>query len=176
MVDFWGTTIKDGLAYLKKGENDIKIFNSEHNLLGIQRIYDIEMDKKNNLWISGIGGLRKIDLATMSLEKIEFENSPIRSFDLTLLMDENGILWGCQAGVGFGSYDPSNGNVKAYSFNSSNNNSISNNNVNSIVQDKDGTFWLGTDNGINHFNPETEKFKRYFYQQASDINFRDIGN
>ena len=175
VVDLYGSIIKDGLAYLKKGENDIKIFNSEHNLLGIQRIYDIEIDKKNNLWVSGIGGLRKIDLATMSLEKIEFENSPIRSFDLTLLMDENGILWGCQAGVGFGSYDPSNGKVKAYSFNSSNNNSISNNNVNSIVQDKDGTFWLGTDNGINHFNPETENFKRYFYQQASDIDYRDIG-
>ncbi len=80
-------------------------------------------------------------------------------------MDNNGILWGCQYDDGFGSYDPSNGNVKAYLFNSTNNNSISSDKVRSIIQDKDGTLWLGTNNGINHFNPETEKFKRYFQER-----------
>jgi ligand-binding sensor domain-containing protein len=175
LIDYYGSTIKDGLAYLKKGENDVKIFNSEHGSLGMQRIYDMEIDKKNNLWISGSEGLRKIDLTTMSVEKIEFENSPIRSFDLALLMDDNGILWGCQRNVGFGSYDPSNGNVKAYSFNSTNNNSLSNNNVNSLIQDTDGTLWLGTNNGINHFDPETGIFERYFYHQGLEINHKDIG-
>ena len=173
--DLYGSTIKDGLAYLKKGANDIEIFNSEHNSLGILRILDIETDKKNNLWVCGVGGLRKIDLTTMSVKKIEFENSSIRSFDLSLLMDDNGILWGCQRNVGFGSYDPSNGNVKAYTFNTTNNSSLSNNYVRSIIQDKDGTLWLGTHNGINHFNVETEKFKRYFYHHGFDINVKDIG-
>ncbi|UCH66070.1 MAG: hypothetical protein JSW63_02750, partial [Ignavibacterium sp.] len=149
VFDYRGTDIKDGLAYIKKGEDDIKIFIGVHNSLGIGRIFDMEIDKKNNLWISGYGGLRKIDLATMSLEKIEFENSPIRSFNISIFMDNNGILWGCE-GYGFGSYDPSNGTVKAYSFNSANINSISNNYVSSIIQDKDRTLWLGTDNGIYH--------------------------
>ncbi|MCK5208317.1 MAG: hypothetical protein KAQ79_09860, partial [Cyclobacteriaceae bacterium] len=44
-----------------------------------------------------------------------------------------------------------------------------------IIQDKDGTFWLGTDNGLNHFDPETEEFKRYFYNKGFDVNYKDIG-
>jgi len=109
------------------------------------------------------------------LEKIVFKDSPIQSFNAAILLDHQGVLWGGKWGVGFGSYDPSNGKVKNYSVDNSNRNSISNNNIHSIIQDKDGTLWLATDNGINNFNLETEKFDKYFYQEGLDQNHKDIG-
>jgi serine phosphatase RsbU (regulator of sigma subunit)/ligand-binding sensor domain-containing protein len=173
--DVYGSTVEDGLLYLRKGEKQFRKFSAENDSAGIELVYEIEIDKENYLWFTGVDGLGKINLESMALEKIEFENSPIRSFNAAIHIDKNGILWGCEEGVGFGSYDPSNGNVKSYSFNSTNNNSLSNNIVLSIFEDKDGSLWLGTVNGINHFDPETEKFERYFYQQGSNWNYKDIG-
>jgi ligand-binding sensor domain-containing protein len=175
VVDFDGSYVKDGLTYSKKGESEIKKFKSEQNSLDTDWLYEIEIDDKNNLWICSNEGLGKINPATQSFEMIEFENSPISTFNSSLFIDNKGILWGGQLNGGFGSFDPSTGIVKSYLFNSSNSNSISNNNVRSIIQEKDGTFWLGTDNGINHFYPKTEKFERYFYHQGSDRNSKDIG-
>jgi ligand-binding sensor domain-containing protein len=173
--DFWGSAASARLVYLRKGEKEFREFNTENDSISLQFVYDIEIDNKNNLWTIGDRGLSKLNLETMSSEFIEFENSPISTFNSSLLIDNKGILWGGQWNEGFGSFDPSTGIVKSYSFNSSNSNSISNNNVRSIIQEKDGTFWLGTGNGINHFDPETEKFERFFYHQGSDRNYKDIG-
>ncbi len=173
--DLFDSKVEDGLVYLRKGENQLKKFIASHNSVAIRGLYDIEIDNRNNLWLSGEGGLGKIDLKSMSFEKIHFENNPIKSFDAAIHIDKNGILWGGKWDGGFGSYDPSTGKVKAYSFNSSNSTSISNNNITSIFEDKDGTLWLSTVNGINQFDPKTEKFKRYFHDKAFNRNYTNIG-
>jgi len=173
--NFYDSQIKDGIAFFEKGKDDIKIYKTEQDSIESQRINDIEIDDKNNLWISGSKGLSRINVESMLLERIKFKNSPIESFNSALHVDNNGILWGGQSDVGFGSYDPSTGHVKSYSFNFADSNSLSNNNVNSIIQDKDGTIWLSTNNGINHFDPETEKFERYFYHKGFEINRKEIG-
>lgn len=172
---FINSSIDNGLAYIKKGEHKVNLFYGQNDSARIQTVNYIDCDMKNNLWVSSKDGLRKIDLNSMNLEKINFKNSPIQSFNSAILIDDQGILWGCLRGKGFGSYNPLNGKVKFYSFSYSNVNSISNNRVNSIVQDKDGTLWLGTNNGVNHFDPKTGKFKRYFYHEGLDVNYKDIG-
>jgi serine phosphatase RsbU (regulator of sigma subunit)/ligand-binding sensor domain-containing protein len=173
--DLFGSNVEDGLVYLRKGENQLQKFSTENDSVTIQSLYNIEIDYRNNLWLSGKGGLGKIDLKSMSFEKIYFKNNPIHSFNTSILIDKNGILWGGQWEVGFGSYDPSNGNLKTYSFDSSNSTSISNNNITSIFKDKDGTLWLSTVNGINQFDPKTEKFTRYFHDKALNRNYTNIG-
>ena len=39
--------------------------------------------------------------------------------------------------------------------------SISNNKINSIFEDSYGNFWLGTENGLNYFDPETNEFTHF---------------
>ena len=48
-----------------------------------------------------------------------------------------------------------------------NSNSISNNRVTEILKDKQGDFWIGTRDGVNHFNLKTEKFTRYYHDAVS---------
>jgi len=46
---------------------------------------------------------------------------------------------------------------------------LSNQNVRTIVEDHDGLVWIGTQHGLNCFDPKTEKFRQYLYS-AKDAN------
>lgn len=51
--------------------------------------------------------------------------------------------------------------VKHYQHEPENPNSLSNSQINSIYEDDQGIFWLGTQNGLNRFDPESGTFTRY---------------
>lgn len=46
---------------------------------------------------------------------------------------------------------------------------ISDNNIRAIFEASNGIVWIGTQNGLNRFDPETNKFQKYFYS-SSDTN------
>ncbi len=48
-------------------------------------------------------------------------------------------------------------------------NNYSDDNIRCIKEDKNGNVWIGTQNGLNLFNPTTNKFKQFFYS-SSDTN------
>ena len=58
--------------------------------------------------------------------------------------------------------DFNNGTIRRYVNEPANPNSLSNNTVFSILKDKLGDFWIGTNNGLNHFDLKTKKFTRYY--------------
>jgi len=58
--------------------------------------------------------------------------------------------------------DFKNGTTRRFINNPRDPNSISHNRVLDILKDKQGDFWIGTENGLNHFNLKTEKFTRYY--------------
>lgn len=52
-------------------------------------------------------------------------------------------------------------------------NAISDNNVRAIVEDKDGLVWIGTQNGLNCFDPATRVFHKYFYSFSDTTTIND---
>lgn len=48
-------------------------------------------------------------------------------------------------------------------------NALSDNNTRTIYEDSQGKVWIGTQNGLNCFNPETEHFDKFFYS-TYDVN------
>lgn len=52
-------------------------------------------------------------------------------------------------------------------------NALSDNNVRAILEDRDGLVWIGTQNGLNCFNPETRVFHKYFYNFSDTTAIND---
>jgi diguanylate cyclase (GGDEF)-like protein len=77
----------------------------------------------------------------------------------TILSGSRGFIWvGTQEGLArFDGY-----NFKVFKYNPNNSNSISSSFVQTIIEDRNGNFWLGTRaGGLNRFDPKTETFTHY---------------
>lgn len=84
----------------------------------------------------------------------------------SVIQDQKGFLWiGTEDGLNrFDGYS-----FKVYRNKRGDNSSLSNNFIWSLCEDKDGMIWIGTDGGgINGFDPVTEKFVRFVYDEKDD--------
>ena len=129
-------------------------------------ITSINEDSDGMIWAGSFGGLCRFDRQKGIFLTEHFEIKGV----FCIYKDTAGTLWvgnstglhkinltakkvGKPAGVSFTHYQ-----------NDSNNpNSLSNNIVKSIFEDREGIMWLATDNGLNSFDRSTGMFKRYLH-------------
>ena len=131
-------------------------------------------DRDGYIWIGLVGeGLDRFDPVTETF--IHFKSRPDSEYFFgsnyvwDICGDRNGDLW---IGTYLGGFSrmriirnsPKQPKVEFtfYQHESNNPNSLSNNIVVAILADRRGNIWLGTENGLNKFNPETGNFTRFF--------------
>ncbi|TVQ04425.1 MAG: GHKL domain-containing protein [Balneolaceae bacterium] len=78
----------------------------------------------------------------------------------TILEEADGSLWVGSWGDGLIKLDPDYREVNRYTHDPDSPNSISNNSVRVIKKDGNGVYWIGTNNGLNLFDPDTGQFKQ----------------
>ena len=81
-------------------------------------------------------------------------------YNLRLYCDRDGIVWTSNwSGNGIYELLPYNPPVKRYAPDPKLPGSLSNKNIANIVPGPQGKMWIGTADGLNIFDPETEKFE-----------------
>ena len=104
------------------------------------------------------GGVYKIALNSNSLKKILQVGGG--NFIADFYLDSSGLLWIGTIEEGLICYNPAKENiVKSYIANPTDSDCIKSNVVFSIVEDKAGSLYLGTNNGLGIYNLSTKKFK-----------------
>ncbi len=124
-------------------------------------IADIHEDKNGTLWLAVFNyGLVKFDPATRRL--VKHENDPLKSYTLSLnfvscvFEDRSGVLWVGTFWGGLNKYDQRKSKFTHFTPNiNENNTSI---NVESLLIDSSGDIWVGTFNGLNRFDRNTNTF------------------
>ena len=83
-----------------------------------------------------------------------------------LYIDKDGTLWISATGEGVYSYRFDTGKLTHYAHNPANPNSLSNNNVNSIMQDSNGNLWFSTSgSGLDRYRKESNDFENFDVQK-----------
>ena len=141
-------------------------------------VTSIKVDSVGNLWVGTLAGLNLFNRETSTFK--HFTHNPDDPESLSsnaisvIFEDSNRQLWiGTGAngvdGSGLNRFEPSTGKATRYRHDESDPESLSSDNIASIYEAEDGTFWIATGGfslhggGLDHFDPGTGKALHYQY-------------
>jgi signal transduction histidine kinase/ligand-binding sensor domain-containing protein/DNA-binding response OmpR family regulator len=121
-------------------------------------VNDILEDNAGTLWVATATGLDRLNR-----EKDNFTHF----FPSHLLLNVHDIFQDSKKRIWLGTTEGlylinSNGRYRVFRHDETNKNSLSDDVIDRITEDKDGKLWIGTKNGLNKFDPETKTFVHHF--------------
>lgn len=123
------------------------------------------IDHTGTLWAATFDGLDRFDPATSHFTVYKL-NQQSAEIDIELKEDSYGALWVGTHSSGLERFDPTTKQFTAYRQDVDDPTSLSNNRVNSVYFDHSGTMWVGTQDGLDKFDPKTGRFKSYYEQDG----------
>ncbi len=184
--DIWFGTQGSGIYRLVRERGAQTIINYTHipdfaNSLSNNFVNAIFEDKNKVIWVGTGGGLNRL-LTTETGGFVSFrhddKNPASLSFDRvqTIFEDRLGILWIGTDGGGINCFDPrdpTGTKFLRYQNNPIDLNSLGENRVYSLLEDKSGTLWIGTGGGLSKVDRKPKKFKHY-RTEANDPNSLNV--
>ena len=154
------------------------------NSLSYNTVRSLYQDKNGILWIGTLGGgLNRLDRKTNKYTHYLYNANNHFSLDnnsvISIYRDKAGTLWVGTWGGGLNkAIGGSDKNIKFehYLTNSSSKNSISNNIVQAIYEDRQGRFWIGTGIGLDILDRKTGKFYSFTnnYKDSNSISDNQV--
>ena len=129
----------------------------QKNGLGSVQVNAIAQDKFGFLWLGTMNGLYKYDGYTLQLFKTNHEGKPLlSSYIANLFFDSKNNLWILNDENGLNRYNILNDKLDQFVSDKKNENTIANNHVVQIVEDKNGNYWLATNDGLDKLEINTD--------------------
>ena len=136
------------------------------------RVWDIMQDSSGFMWFATFEGLNRYDGYSFTVYKQERNNpnSPGGVAFLPIHEDRHGMIWaGSHNGGGLSRFNPITEQWTRFQHNPDDPQSLSSNNVFSILEDSNGVLWIGTAGvGLNRFDGETEDGQAHFTRYQHD--------
>lgn len=129
----------------------------------------IAQDSLGVLWLASQDGLRRYDgrtVTTLRHDPLQ-ENSLAGDYAQWIHVAKDGTLWIADYGKGLTHYDQVSGKFTRYRHQSDDPNSLSNDTVAMVTEDRRGNIWVGTHRGLNRLDPKTGAIKRYLSDPAN---------
>lgn len=159
---------REGLNKVNKKDMTVKSYTTKDGLAG-DNIRSLLLDSKGYLWIGtpdGLSILNTKDDSIIDVTQILKDYGIDDIYIEEIYEDRDGIYWiGTFIGGGLIKIDPNSTSEPLKNYkNTDGENGRNNNNINtirSIVEDKYGYLWIGTNYGLNKFDKINEKFTTY---------------
>jgi signal transduction histidine kinase/ligand-binding sensor domain-containing protein/DNA-binding response OmpR family regulator len=125
----------------------------------------VAADNRDNLYLATDVGLSYFDRSKQTYRNFHHENNNPNSltsdYTTDVLVDKNNSVWVATYSSGLNRFDPKSGRFKRYMEGTAAD-QLTNNMIYVLLEDRNGQIWVGTDHGLNVFNPLTGQFTKYF--------------
>jgi signal transduction histidine kinase/CheY-like chemotaxis protein/sugar lactone lactonase YvrE len=140
----------------------------KHPALNNISVFGIAEDDKTNIWLATWNGLFKYDRKSDRLLHFDAEKTLPHNHVWTIIIDSEQRIWAGTEGGGIAILKEGNDNqlhlVKQLQHDGTTHQSISDNRIYSIFEDGKGGFWIGTGNGLDYYNWQTNTIKHLSQQ------------
>jgi len=171
----WAGMFDNGLNMISPQKHSIQSFRRnayDKHSLPSNWVASLFEDRSGLIWIGTDRGLAKVPVWGCNFKHISLSSSDAGEFNINaILQAKNGTFWFGAWGGGLIRFDPEKNEFKTY-LRGDDPNSISNNNVWEIKEDKEGRIWIGTGDGLDCLDPISgvmTKYKRKFDDDNSLI-------
>ncbi|RJE72668.1 two-component regulator propeller domain-containing protein [Reichenbachiella sp. MSK19-1] len=159
----WVGTAKGLIRYDLTTDNFERLNNEQHSLSHnmVRSIYE---DQNGTVWVGTYDGLNLLKKGRRQFEQVTLTNPPATNqnhlvLDIKPSINHDPNIW---IGTELGLYRINTNTLESYSF-TAYNSSFSNPVIKWIYPDTEGKLWLGTDFGLNIFDPITKTNSTHFH-------------
>jgi streptogramin lyase len=119
-------------------------------------------DHAGTIWAGTADGLDRFNPATKTFTTYRVDpEKPSRQSYVCIAEDQQGLLWLGTQNSGLQRFNPVTGKFTVYEHDPDVARALSNDRVLSLYSDHAGTLWIGTQNGLNRFDPKTQSFTTF---------------
>lgn len=169
----WVGTFGGGLHYLDRGTNQITQYSlpTKERGLASQHIKSMGMDPSGKLWVGTLNGLFVCEPKTGKMEAypLAFPDGKLSARLINSILPQKEGVWAGANGDGLFFIPYSGGEVKHYMQMTGIEGTLTDNFVNSLLDDGDRGLWIGTQNGLNYYDFEAGKVTRAYYKNNSKV-------
>ena len=135
--------------------------------LSSDNVSQLLIDHAGRLWVTTFDGLNRFDPATSRFSVYKPDPRGPAHIDISVNEDPQGVLWVGTHSSGLERFDPAIERFTAsYRHNTNDPASLSNNRVNAVYVDRSGAMWVGTQDGLDRFDPIRGGFRSYYEQDG----------
>jgi PAS domain S-box-containing protein len=158
----WVGTYGNGIARLDEATGRFEQFvhdPADPTSIASNQVHRLIMARDGTLWAGTGDGLSRFDTATgtFTTYKADWSDSLAQTY-VSGAEDAEGILWLGTHFSGLHRFDPKSGEIRVYSADRDTEGSLRDNMVPNVHIGADGIIWVGTQNGLDRFDPATGKF------------------
>ncbi len=162
--NIWIATGGKGIDLFNRKNKKFIHFNNEKSAIASDVILCLYSDSDYNLWIgTWANGLYRYNKKTKKITQFTKEKNGLGSNNIFQILEgKKGELWLCTFWGGLTCFNVENNSSIIYN---TENSGLSDNDLRTISKDFDGNYWIGTDIGLDFFNPKTKVFKSYQHHE-----------
>lgn len=163
----WIGSSTDGLNKFDRKTGRFTTFQnrpSDNNSISNNCVWTISEDNKGFLWVGTNDGLNKLNKLTGEFQRYtnsSDRNSLSHNTIKKIYFDKEDRLWIGTLGGGLNLFTESNKTFEHFNNITYNPSSLNSDIIHSILEDRQGILWVGTDNGISRFDRHKQNFSHY---------------
>ena len=166
----WIGTQRDGLCYFDYETETVSLLSATANYMLSNDVTDLSIAADSGLWITHYHfGVDYYDRKTKKFTSYSYKDvEGLEGNNWVSIEDGNGNLYIGHHLRGLSIVSLKDRTAKNYQHDPKNPYSIPDNEVRALCIDKNKNVWVGTDNGLALFNPQTEKFTTFRHIEGNE--------